>query len=90
MGTRARCGGGDVVVATWGGGGNPPPLLAVAGLLGAQGHHVQVLASAATRPAAEHAGFEVVGYQCGLDPQTDVTFERQADRARRPLKSMPA
>jgi hypothetical protein len=67
-------------MAIWGVGGHVPPLLAVAGLLAAQGHRVRVLASDATRPAAEHAGFEVVGYRCGLDPQTEVAFERQADR----------
>jgi len=71
---------GDVLVATWGGGGNLPPLLSVAGLLAARGHRIRVLASGATRPAAEQAGFEVVGYRRSPDPRTDVTFESQTDR----------
>jgi hypothetical protein len=43
---------GDALVATWGAGGNLPPLLAVAGLLAAQGRRVRVLTSGATRAAA--------------------------------------
>jgi UDP:flavonoid glycosyltransferase YjiC (YdhE family) len=69
----------EVLVATWGGGGNLPPLLAVARLLEAGGHRVRVLGSGATRPAAERAGFEVVGYRRSPDPEMGVAFEAHAD-----------
>ena len=64
---------------TWAPGGNLPPLLAAASLLAARGHDVKVLASAATGPAAERAGFEVLGYRRSSAPDTRVAFERQAE-----------
>jgi UDP:flavonoid glycosyltransferase YjiC (YdhE family) len=66
---------------TWGGGGNLPPLLAAGDLLAAQGSDVWVLVSAATRPLASTAGFEVVGYRRARDPDMTVAFEEQASRA---------
>ena len=71
---------GDVLVATWGGGGNLPPLLSVGQLLVLNGHRVRVLASGATRRAAEQAGFETVPYRCSQDPEMTVAFESQAAR----------
>ncbi len=63
---------------SWGGGGNLPPLLAAGRLLAARDHRVRVLASAATRQPAVHAGFDVVGYRRGCDPDMDTAFEKQA------------
>jgi UDP:flavonoid glycosyltransferase YjiC (YdhE family) len=68
----------QVAVVTWAPGGNLPPLLAAAALLAARGHRVRVLASAATRPAAERAGFDVHAFGRAPDPDTRVAFERQA------------
>jgi UDP:flavonoid glycosyltransferase YjiC (YdhE family) len=68
-----------VIVATWGSGGNLPPLLAAAGLLRARGHHVEVLASGATRPEAERAGFATLPYERAPDPDVSIAFERQAE-----------
>jgi UDP:flavonoid glycosyltransferase YjiC (YdhE family) len=68
----------SILVVTWAPGGNLPPLLAAASLLRARGHAVTVLGSAATRPAAEHAGFEVLAYRRSPDPDTGLAFERQA------------
>src|SRR5215207_2550803 len=68
----------DVLIVSWGGGGNLPPLLAAGRLLAAREHRVCVLASAATRQAAVDAGFDVVGYQRGPDPEMDTAFEQQA------------
>jgi UDP:flavonoid glycosyltransferase YjiC (YdhE family) len=69
---------GRIAVVTWAPGGNLPPLLAVVALLAARGHHVTVLASSATRPAAERAGFDVRTYGHAPEPETRVAFERQA------------
>ena len=71
---------GLVLVVTWAPGGNVPPVLAAGALLAARGHPVRALASAATRPAAERAGFEVKGYRRSPDPVTRVAFERQAEK----------
>jgi UDP:flavonoid glycosyltransferase YjiC (YdhE family) len=68
-----------VLVVTWAPGGNLPPLLAAARLMGARGHHVQVLASAATRPFVERAGLGVLAYRRGPEPDTRTAFELQAD-----------
>ena len=68
------------LVVTWGPGGNLPPLLAAARLLVARGHDVAVLASAATRSAAERAGMPVVGFRRSPDPDVRVAFEDQAER----------
>jgi len=62
---------------SWGGGGNLPPLLAAGRLLGARNHQVRVLASAATRQAAADAGFDVVDYRRGRDPDSSTAFEHQ-------------
>ena len=70
------------LVVTWGAGGNLPPLLAAARLLVARGHDVTVLASAATRAAAERAGLPVVGFRRSPDPDVRVAFEDQAERVR--------
>jgi UDP:flavonoid glycosyltransferase YjiC (YdhE family) len=67
-------------VVTWGPGGNLPPLLAAADLLVGRGHDVTVLASAATRPAAERAGLPVVGFRRSGDPDVGVAYEHQAER----------
>ena len=68
----------DVLIVSWGGGGNLPPLLAAGKLLAARNHRVCVLASVATRQPAVDAGFEVVGYRRGRDPDMDTAFEEQA------------
>jgi UDP:flavonoid glycosyltransferase YjiC (YdhE family) len=68
----------DVLIVSWGGGGNLPPLLAAGKLLAARDHRVCVLASAATRQPAMHAGFDVVSYRRGRDPEMDTAFEQQA------------
>ena len=68
----------SVLIVSWGGGGNLPPLLAAGRLLAARDHRVRVLASAATRQPAVHAGFDVVGYRRGCDPDMDTAFEKQA------------
>ena len=68
-----------VLVATWGPGGNLPPLLAAGQLLRARGHHVEVLASGATRPEAERAGFTTLAYARAPDPDVRIPFERQAE-----------
>jgi hypothetical protein len=49
-----------IVTATWASGGNLPPLLALAGLLRAAGHRVQVLSSDATHEPALRDGFEPI------------------------------
>ena len=67
------------LVVTWGPGGNLPPLLAAARLLVDRGHDVAVLASAATRSAAERAGMAVVGFRRSTGPDVRVPFEDQAD-----------
>jgi len=67
-----------VLVVTWAPGGNVPPLLAAASILRDAGHHVEILASAATSAVAERAGFEVVAYRRSLAPDTSVAFEDQA------------
>jgi MGT family glycosyltransferase len=74
-----RSGARRVLVATWGSGGNLPPLLAAANALGARGHHVTILTSAATRSAAERAGLDVIRYSRAPDPDTRVAFEAQAE-----------
>ena len=66
----------DVLIVSWGGGGNLPPLLAAGKLLAARDHRVRVLASAATRQPAVNAGFDVVGYRRGPDPEMDTAFEQ--------------
>jgi MGT family glycosyltransferase len=70
--------GDDVLLVSWAGGGNLPPLLAAGRLLAARGHRVSVLASAATRPAALDAGFDVIGYDRAPDPEMETAFEQQA------------
>jgi UDP:flavonoid glycosyltransferase YjiC (YdhE family) len=64
-----------VLVVTWAPGGNLAPLLAVASLLAARGHHVELLGSAATRPGA---GVRTHAYRRAPDPLTDIAFEHQA------------
>jgi len=71
----ARC---DVLIASWVGGGNLPPLLAAGRLLAARGHQVSFLASAATHQPAVDAGFDVVGYHRGRDPDMETAFEKRA------------
>jgi UDP:flavonoid glycosyltransferase YjiC (YdhE family) len=68
----------DVLIASWASGGNLPPLLAAGTLLAARDHRVCVLASSATRQLAMDAGFDVVGYRRGPDPNVDTGFEQQA------------
>ena len=68
------------LVVTWAPGGNLPPLLAAARLLLARGHEVTMLASAATRAAAERAGLPVAGFRRSPDPDVRVAFEAQAER----------
>jgi MGT family glycosyltransferase len=68
----------DVLIVSWGGGGNVPPLLAAGKLLAARDHRVCVLASAATRQPAVDAGFDVVSYRRGRDPNMDTAFEQQS------------
>jgi UDP:flavonoid glycosyltransferase YjiC (YdhE family) len=70
----------NVLIVSWASGGNLPPLLAAGGLLAARDHRVWVLTSAATRPAAMDAGFDVVGYQRSPDPELESAFEQQAAR----------
>jgi MGT family glycosyltransferase len=53
-------------------------LLAAGRLLAARDYRVCVLTSAATRQPAQDAGFDVVSYQRGPDPQTETAFEQQA------------
>jgi MGT family glycosyltransferase len=67
-----------ILVATWAPGGNLPPLLASASVLARRGHDVHVLASEATLPAAEAAGFETLVYETAPNPETRVPFEEQA------------
>ena len=67
-----------MLVVTWAPGGNLPPLLAAAALLSARGHDVYVLASSSTAPAAAHEGFPTLSYRRSPDPDTGVSFERQA------------
>src|SRR6266487_6138801 len=67
-----------VLIVSWGGGGNLPPLLAAGKLLAARDHRVCVLAAAATRQPAMDAGFDVVSYRRGRDPDMDTAFEQQA------------
>lgn len=64
---------------TWAPGGNLPPLLAAAALLRARGHEVEVLASDATRAAAERAGFPILRYTRAAAPDPRVAFERRAE-----------
>jgi UDP:flavonoid glycosyltransferase YjiC (YdhE family) len=64
---------------TWAPGGNLPPMLAVASVLDRRGHEVRVLASGATRDAAERLGFEVSGYRRSPNPDVRVAFEAQAE-----------
>jgi MGT family glycosyltransferase len=68
----------DVLIVSWASGGNLPPLLAVGRLLAARERRVCVLTSAATRQPALDAGFDVVGYRRGPDPEMDTAFEQQA------------
>ena len=68
-----------VAVVTWAPGGNLPPLLAAGALLRARGHEVAVLASEATRAAAEEAGLPVLRYARAPEPEVRVAFERQAE-----------
>ena len=68
-----------MLVATWGPGGNLPPLLAVATALRDRGHRLSILTSAATRSAAERAGFDVISYSQVPDPDTRAAFEAQAE-----------
>jgi UDP:flavonoid glycosyltransferase YjiC (YdhE family) len=70
--------GDDVLIVSWAGGGNLPPLLAAGRLLAARDYRVWVLTSAATRQPAMDAGFDVVSYQRGPDPETETAFEQQA------------
>jgi UDP:flavonoid glycosyltransferase YjiC (YdhE family) len=67
------------VLVTWAPGGNLPPLLAAAELLRARGHEVEVLASDATRAAAERAGFPILRYTRAAAPDPRVAFERRAE-----------
>jgi UDP:flavonoid glycosyltransferase YjiC (YdhE family) len=67
------------LVITWAPGGNLPPMVAAAGLLAARGHDVQVLCSAATRPAFEAAGFAVHPYRRAPEPLTHIAFEAHAE-----------
>jgi hypothetical protein len=67
------------VVMTWAPGGNLPPLLAVASVLRRRGHEVSILASGATRDAAERLGFDVSGYRRSRDPDVRVSFEAHAE-----------
>jgi UDP:flavonoid glycosyltransferase YjiC (YdhE family) len=55
-------------------------MLAAASVLDRRGHAVAVLASGATRAAAERLGFEVARYRRGPDPDVTIAFEAQADR----------
>jgi UDP:flavonoid glycosyltransferase YjiC (YdhE family) len=68
-----------VTVVSWAPGGNLPPLLAAGALLRARGHAVEVLASDATRAAAERDGFPILRYARAPAPDTAVAFERQAE-----------
>jgi MGT family glycosyltransferase len=70
--------GADVLIVSWASGGNLPPLLAAGSLLAARDHRVCVLTSTATRQPAKDAGFDVVSYQRGPDPETETAFEQQA------------
>ena len=54
-------------------------MLAAASVLARRGHQVTVLASGATRTAAEQLGFGVIGYRRSPDPEVAVAFEEQAD-----------
>jgi UDP:flavonoid glycosyltransferase YjiC (YdhE family) len=67
-----------VLVVTWAPGGNLPPILAVASLLDRRRNEVTVLASGATRMAAERLGLAATGYGRSRDPDTSVAFEAQA------------
>jgi UDP:flavonoid glycosyltransferase YjiC (YdhE family) len=67
------------LVITWAPGGNLPPMVAAAGLLAARGHDVEVLGSAATRPAVEAAGFAVHPYRRAPEPLTQIAFEAHAE-----------
>jgi UDP:flavonoid glycosyltransferase YjiC (YdhE family) len=75
----------SVLIATWASGGNLPPLLALARLLRAAGHRVQVLASDATRAPARRDGFESVAYRAAPQPDVSAPFEAQAARVLRTL-----
>jgi MGT family glycosyltransferase len=68
----------EVLIVSWGGGGNLPPLLDAGKLLAARDHRVCLLASAATRQPAMDAGFDVVSYRRGRNPNMEVAFEEQA------------
>jgi UDP:flavonoid glycosyltransferase YjiC (YdhE family) len=68
-----------VLVATWAPGGNLPPLLAAGSVLARRGHDVAFLASGETSSAAEELGFPVARYRPGLDPDTGIAFEAQAE-----------
>lgn len=67
------------LVVTWAPGGNLPPLLGAAAALARRGHDVTVLASVATRDAAERRGFPLAGYRRTPEPDTSVAFEAQAE-----------
>jgi UDP:flavonoid glycosyltransferase YjiC (YdhE family) len=75
----------SIVIATWASGGNLPPLLALARLLRAAGHRVQILASNATREPARLDGFETLDYRSAPQPDTSVPFEAQAAEILRTL-----
>jgi len=68
----------EILIVSWGGGGNLPPLLAAGELLAGRGQRVCALASAATRQPATAAGFDVVGYRRGRDPDMESPFEKRA------------
>lgn len=68
-----------VAVVTWAPGGNLAPLLATGAVLRGRGHDIEVLASEATRPAADRAGFATLRYARAAPPDTAVAFEQQAD-----------
>lgn len=54
-------------------------MLGAASVLRQRNHEVTVLASGATRDAAEQLGFAVVGYRRAPDPDVSVAFEERAD-----------
>ncbi len=68
----------EVLIVSWASGGNLPPVLAAGNLIAAHDYRVCVLASAATRDPALHAGFEVIGYERARNPNMELAFEEQA------------
>jgi UDP:flavonoid glycosyltransferase YjiC (YdhE family) len=86
MVTRRRSG--SVLIATWLSGGNLPPLLALARLLRAADHRVNILASSGTAEPARREGFEPIAYRNAPQPDTSVPFEAQAAEVLRTLSGV--